>query len=405
MDASHEPKHIFDLCFKRLLHLSSGAIVHFINGLFETDYPQDSTVTYPSTETITDSLKRVVSDIVIEINKKDRYLIEAQIGDDENMAVRIFQYTYLSGLKGAVADKEGVITITLPRAKVIYWETTAKTPEKFTLRIKSPNGDKLDYTVESFKFLEHSIHELEQKKMSILLPFYVLKLRNEVRKASTKQRLVLSAKVKAIIEELIIVTRQSADRGFMNVDDMRVVIGFIKYMYDDLYKSYQEFQEENTMVEELFRSDFEIAIEKEAEKRAVKLAEAKVEKLVEVRAEKLAEAKAEKLVEVRAEKLAEVKAEKLAEAKAEKLAEARAEKLAEVKAEKLAEKLVAEAMRAVTEASKVAAAEAATTEMKKAAKIARKLIGRGFDAAEVAEMTDLDIDTVQSLFASQTAAV
>jgi hypothetical protein len=43
----HEPIHIFDLIFKRLMRLSNRASVQFINGLFDTAYPVDSTVDYP----------------------------------------------------------------------------------------------------------------------------------------------------------------------------------------------------------------------------------------------------------------------------------------------------------------------------------------------------------------------
>lgn len=50
------PKHEPILIFKRLMRLSSKAIVQFINGLFDTAYPVDSTVDYPSTETVTEDL-------------------------------------------------------------------------------------------------------------------------------------------------------------------------------------------------------------------------------------------------------------------------------------------------------------------------------------------------------------
>jgi hypothetical protein len=32
---------LFDMVFKRLIHLSGPAVVHFINGLFGTNYPPD----------------------------------------------------------------------------------------------------------------------------------------------------------------------------------------------------------------------------------------------------------------------------------------------------------------------------------------------------------------------------
>ena len=38
---------IYDRIFKRIFTLSNLAIVNMINGLFYTNYPPDSTVTYP----------------------------------------------------------------------------------------------------------------------------------------------------------------------------------------------------------------------------------------------------------------------------------------------------------------------------------------------------------------------
>ncbi|MDR1206376.1 MAG: hypothetical protein LBL26_13015, partial [Peptococcaceae bacterium] len=89
-----ETSKLFDLTLKRLLNASSRAIVYFVNGLFGTRYPPDSTVDYPLTEYISSSLKSQMLDILLLINKTDLYHIEAQIDDDGNMAIRVFDYGY-----------------------------------------------------------------------------------------------------------------------------------------------------------------------------------------------------------------------------------------------------------------------------------------------------------------------
>jgi hypothetical protein len=124
---ARETANIFDKSFKRLMRLSNRAIVLFINGLFDTGYSPESSVGYLSTETISDNLNRIISDVVISITEPDGevhyYLVEAQIGDDEQMALRVFNYVYAEGLKHKTMDDDGIITIRLPEAKVIYWET------------------------------------------------------------------------------------------------------------------------------------------------------------------------------------------------------------------------------------------------------------------------------------------
>ncbi|GHU51481.1 hypothetical protein FACS1894200_11700 [Spirochaetia bacterium] len=150
-----QPHNIFDLIFKRLMHASKIAVISFINGLFNANHSFDEELVYLSTETVTDELGRTISDIIIAVGVKP-YLIEAQIENDGNMAVRIFQYVYADALKRKKADKDGGITITFPAAKVLYWEPTGSTPDKTTLYLKFPSGNTEDYVVESFKYLDYT---------------------------------------------------------------------------------------------------------------------------------------------------------------------------------------------------------------------------------------------------------
>lgn len=59
---------IYDKIFKKILTFSSTAVVNLINGLFDTDYPTDSTITYHWTEFEDDELKRVLADTILVIN-------------------------------------------------------------------------------------------------------------------------------------------------------------------------------------------------------------------------------------------------------------------------------------------------------------------------------------------------
>ena len=78
------PHDIFDLSFKRIVSLSHPTIVSFINGLFGTDYPLDSAVTYNWTENVDKDMKHTISDTIITINGTDSYHLEAQMYKDDN---------------------------------------------------------------------------------------------------------------------------------------------------------------------------------------------------------------------------------------------------------------------------------------------------------------------------------
>ena len=60
--------HIYDKLFKKILTLSSVAVVNLINGLFDTDYPTDSTITYNWTEFEKEDLRKILADTILTIN-------------------------------------------------------------------------------------------------------------------------------------------------------------------------------------------------------------------------------------------------------------------------------------------------------------------------------------------------
>lgn len=69
MNTSHtkapQVNQIYDKIIKRILTLSNTAVVNLINGLFDTDYPTDSTIFYHWTEHTDDDLHRTIYDAIL----------------------------------------------------------------------------------------------------------------------------------------------------------------------------------------------------------------------------------------------------------------------------------------------------------------------------------------------------
>jgi hypothetical protein len=244
---------VFDLLFKQLLHLSTRAIVSFINGLFGTKYPPDSTVEYLSTETVSKKLRPLMSDIRLRINN-DTYIIEAQISFDGEMMIRVFEYGYYSGLSEKTFEDtiEGTIrTIKIPPARIIYWEGTSQTPPEQTLRLRFSDGSYYDYGVETFEPLKHSVKELGKKGLAILLPFYVLKLRKQVEKAAPgTERKRLTGGMRELFEELEQAAASCEKKGFIEGTDGIEIMTGLERLFRELYGRYDEFVEEDSMLQE-----------------------------------------------------------------------------------------------------------------------------------------------------------
>jgi hypothetical protein len=247
-----ETAQIFDLILKQLMRLSSVAIIQFINGLFGANHPLDSAVEYPNTESVSKKLRRLLSDTIVIIGGVHVYHLEAEIGDDENIVVRVFEYGLAEGFRTKTVSEDGrTISIKFPNARIIYWETTKKTPDEVTLSLEFPEGGHYDYKVKALKFLEYDIKDLEERKLAILLPFYVLKLRRRAVSARTsRRRAELAWEMKTILNELVAATDRAEASGLMSEADGSIVLDHMEYLYKELFAQYDEFREADAMLQE-----------------------------------------------------------------------------------------------------------------------------------------------------------
>jgi hypothetical protein len=114
------------------------------------------------------------------------YVIEEQTGPDKNMAVRVFEYGYAQALKDR-ETKDGVIVLPFPRMIVIYLEAGSITPDVLQIRLEFPDGTGHDFKVKTLKLLDYAVEELAAKGLAPLLPFYIVKLRKEAKRAKTEE--------------------------------------------------------------------------------------------------------------------------------------------------------------------------------------------------------------------------
>ena len=280
-----ETAQLFDLMFKYILkEASPGAIVHFINGLFNRDYPQDCSVTFTATESVTNQsqkMEKIQSDIILVLNG-DTFLIEAQIGDDETIALRVFQYGFAHARQSKyISEDERIITLVMPEVRIIYWETTHKTPDKVTLRLVFPNGSPHDYEIETFKVLDQSLETLEQRKMVLLVPFYLLKFRKELKKPSTtsEKRQQLAEQMKELLLQLEHMVKRNRNQGLLSNGDAEMILERILQMHEELYKPYPEFEEANMQLEERLKTHWQDYLA-EGERRGERRGEQKERKQI-----------------------------------------------------------------------------------------------------------------------------
>jgi hypothetical protein len=278
---SRRTAQLFDLMFKSIIKdASSSAIVLMINGIYKKSYPLDTQVTIEPTELIKEhpksgKLEKIVSDIIITLHSgdiKDTFIMEAQIDDDLEMMLRIFNYSTLVALeKRTISDDGSCMQIEMPAPAVIYWETS-KTKDIVSIKIKFPNNKSVVYEVPTFKVLNHSVSELGN--MALLLPFYILKIRRELEKKGTDsaKRKALSRKLENYIIEIDKVLKRLKGNNYITAKDAAMLLRRLLNMNLELYGKYPEFTEVDMTLKKLVETGIDEAIEKaeiKAEKRGI----------------------------------------------------------------------------------------------------------------------------------------
>jgi hypothetical protein len=136
---------IFDKIYKRMLTLSTPAVIRYINGLFHKNYPLDSRLGYHWTENIKDNLEKTISDNFLSINETDKFHSEIQIDSDSAIIIRVFDYGFQDALKYKIVESKQII-LNFPEQKIIFLEHKRKTPESISMVINFPDKTKHVYT-------------------------------------------------------------------------------------------------------------------------------------------------------------------------------------------------------------------------------------------------------------------
>ena len=254
---------IYDKVFKKILTLSSTSIINLINGLFHTDYPTDSTITYNWTEFEDDSLRRILADTIITINETDSYHLKAQMTEQEDIIFRVFDYGYAHARRGVGKDISSS-TLHFPEPKIIYLYTKTPAPDYYDLLLDFGSQGTFRYRVSTLNYLEISPEKLTRRKMIILIPFELLKLRDAMKKERSPEN--LKALKNLIQNDIIGSIKKNLDAGNITTDDARRLRRLTQQLYDHIYSHYEEMEVLNEMTDESLMLDIDI-IEKEHEKQ------------------------------------------------------------------------------------------------------------------------------------------
>ena len=232
---------IYDKAFKRILTLSDKAVINLINGLFGTDYPTNSTITYNWTEHEDKNLKKTLSDSILTINGKDSYHIEAQMTEDEEIVFRVFEYGFGHAYKNRIFESGGERMV-FPRPCVIYLDEGKKDtiPDEYSLILQFENQGEFKYKVPIVKLQNISLQEMNEKKLIILLPFLLLKVRKKLEKVRSKEH--IEELKNLVVNDIIHSIRKNEEVGNISHTDSLDLIELTTKLYMKIYSKYKELE-------------------------------------------------------------------------------------------------------------------------------------------------------------------
>ena len=254
----NEIYHIYDKAFKRILTLSEKTVINLINGLFDTDYPTNSNITYNWTEHEDKELKRTLADSILTINGRDSYHIEAQMTEDEEIVFRVFEYGFGHAYKNRTYEN-GNETMIFPRPCIVYLDEGKKDtiPDEYTLVLKFENQGEFSYKVPVFKLQSISLQELNDKKLIALLPFLLLKLRKKIERIRSKEN--MEELQNLVVNDIISTIRKNEEVGNLSSIDAINLIDLTSKIYMQIYAKYKEMGE---FTMRLFDQSMELAGDK-----------------------------------------------------------------------------------------------------------------------------------------------
>ena len=195
-----EKSTIFDDVFMTICERMPRLLIPLINEAFGTDYSEDEEIV-PLRDEHHLPEKKIITDAYVRI-RKDKYHIECQSNDHVCMITRMFEYDTVIALESKLI-KEDCVEIRYPASCVVYLRGNGKGTRKKVLRLIFPDGSAYEYRPEIIEVAAYSLDEMFDKKLLLMLPFYLIRYENVLKKNDPD-----SSKLQKLLDE----TREMVDR-------------------------------------------------------------------------------------------------------------------------------------------------------------------------------------------------
>lgn len=174
---------VYDKVYKTMLHDRPKWIIPMINEVFHEQYKGEERIEFLEgthyikdvdgklVERATDSFFKVMDD------REKAFHLEAQSTPDTTMVQRVYEYDSAIAYKYRSMDG-GDMTVQFPPSAVIFLRQTKTTPDVMRIVVKTSHGAAIQ-EVAVMKLRNYTLEEILEKKLFILIPFYIFVYEND----------------------------------------------------------------------------------------------------------------------------------------------------------------------------------------------------------------------------------
>ena len=236
---------IYDGAFRTILNDCRKLIIPVINEIFGETYTGEEEIQFFPNEHFIDQQDEADKERITDTNftvfgkTPKKYHIECESSlPDGRITIRPFEYDAQIALDEGEVTEE-TLTVTFPNTAVLYLRTYQKTPDKMKYVIVTPGGT-VQYDVPIMKVQKYSLDDIFEKRLLILLPFYIFSHEKSFPEYNGNERKL--AELKAEYQEILERLDGQERQGVIGAFDKRTIIELSGDVIKEIAQKYENVQ-------------------------------------------------------------------------------------------------------------------------------------------------------------------
>ena len=169
---------VYDSVFRTIEVDCPRLMIPLINETFSEDYPLDTQIAAMANEHFLnmpdDNQMKRETDSNLSVDKGDKnrkYHFECQSTQDSTILIRFYEYDSQEALEDREMDAD-ILDVNFPHSAVLYLRVNSRTPKKLGVNLNTDNVPGY-HDVRIIRLTGYSLDEIFEKKLWMLLPFYI----------------------------------------------------------------------------------------------------------------------------------------------------------------------------------------------------------------------------------------